>query len=118
MIEPFLIADAEKGESEMVYIMEHKPLISFNDGMEITYSDLKTDERGEYVTIYFERPNRNGNDFDSAQIDYPVGKLKNIIGFEIQDYAFLKDQIERNGKLALSFAKEDDASCVHNDKTR
>ena len=87
--------------------MEHNPLISYNDGMEITYSDLKRDERGEYVTIYFERPNKSGEMFDSAQIDYPVGQLSRIIGFEAQDLAVLRDQIDRNGDLALSFSKEE-----------
>ena len=87
--------------------MEHNPLISFNDGLEITYSDLKKDERGEYVTIYFERPNNKKSVFDSAQIDYPVGELQNIVGFEVQDYAILKDQIKRNGDIALSFSREE-----------
>lgn len=90
----------------MVNTMEHNPLISYNNGLEITYSDLKKDERGEYVTIYFERPNNNDSMFDSAQIDYPFGKLTNIHGFDIDDFALLNDQIRRNGELALSFSKE------------
>ncbi|MCR4998584.1 MAG: hypothetical protein K6A05_01945 [Lachnospiraceae bacterium] len=90
----------------MVIRMEHNPLISFNNGLEITYSDLKTDSRGEYVTIYFERPNNNETMFDSAQIDYPFGTLTNIRGFDVEDYSFLNDQIRRNGELALSFSKE------------
>ncbi len=87
-------------------VMEHNPLISYNNGLEITYSDLKRDNRGEYVTIYFERPNDNKTMFDSAQIDYPFGSFTNVQGFTTEDYALLNDQVRRNGELALSFSKE------------
>ena len=44
--------------------------------------------------------------FNSAQIDDPVGQLSRIIGFETQNLAVLKDQVDRNGDLALLFSKE------------
>ncbi len=45
--------------------MEHHPLISFEDGLAITYSDIKQKKSGsEYGDIYFERPNQAGDDFN------------------------------------------------------
>lgn len=90
----------------MVNDMEHNPLISYNNGLEITYSDLKKDIRGEYVTLYFERPNDSDTMFDTAQIDYPVGSWMNVQGFDVDDFSWLNDQLKRNGELALSFSRE------------
>ena len=47
--------------------MEHHPFLSFDNGLEITYSDIKKKRSGsEYVTIYFEQPDETGRDFKSA----------------------------------------------------
>ncbi len=55
--------------------MEHHPYITLNDDTEITYSDIKTDERGnEYITVYFETPVPNG--FHSMYIDAEDNSIK------------------------------------------
>ena len=55
--------------------MEHHPYITLSDDTEITYSDIKTDERGnEYITIYFETPVQSG--FHSMYIDAEDNPIK------------------------------------------
>lgn len=84
--------------------MEHNPLMSFNDGLKITYSDLKHDEE-EYIVLYFERPNDKG--FDSAEFRYPGMNFNNIKGFSQNDLSDIIKHIKRLGPHALKFAKED-----------
>lgn len=91
--------------------MEHNPLLSFQDGLEITYSDLKKNRFGDpYVTLYFERPNHRRSGFDSAQLDYPGQTFEKIEGFSKADLDVLMGHVKRNGHLALEFSKED-AEC-------
>ena len=87
--------------------MERNPLIDFNNGLAITYSDLKRKKNGEtYVTIYFEQPNSKKNDFKSAQIDYPGGSFVNIRGYRDSEIKGLWEHVAKAGRLAYSFAKE------------
>ncbi len=49
--------------------MKHNTLLSFDDGLEVTYSDLKRAENGEpFITIYYKRPSDDG-DIDSAVME-------------------------------------------------
>ena len=57
------------------------PFITFADGMEVVYSEIKERNGQEYVTVKFERWNDERDDFDSMECDLPNGKMKNIIGF-------------------------------------
>lgn len=84
--------------------MERNPLMSFNDGLEITYSDLKHDKE-EYIMLYFERP--NDKEFDSAEFRYPGTKFVNVKGFKPMDLIEFTTHIKRLGPHALKFAKED-----------
>ena len=87
--------------------MEHHPFLSFEDGLEITYSDIKTKKSGsEYVTIYFERPNKAGDDFDSAQCTYPGGTFTNVVGFSGDELNRLWEHVARVGMLAIMFQKD------------
>lgn len=87
--------------------MEHNPLLSFEDGLEVTYSDLKHHENGEaYITIYFERPNATGF-FDSARINFPGADFKDVKGFTTEDLEAFREYVNRSGHTAFAFAKED-----------
>lgn len=87
--------------------MEHHPFLSFNDGLEITYSDLKHKKSGsEYVTVYFEQPNEDGTDFKSAQCDYPGGGFSHVAGFSNAELEHLWEQVARAGSLALEFQRD------------
>lgn len=86
--------------------MEHYPLISFPNGLEITYSDIKKRKNGnEYVTIYFEQPNAKRTDFNSAEINYPGGKLRKICGYKKEQIPVLMDHVSRIGRTALDFSR-------------
>ncbi len=88
--------------------MEHNPLFSFNSGLEITYSDLKTFKDGrEYITIYFKRPNDTKTGFDSADIDFPYSDFQHVIGFSPDELKALQEHVDRSGATAFNFAKED-----------
>ena len=88
-------------------VMEHNPLLSFEDGLEITYSDLKCREDGkDYITIYFERPNAEGF-FDSAQLDFPGSDFEKIKGFSNEDLEGFRFYVERSGKTVLEFSREE-----------
>lgn len=89
--------------------MEHYPFLSFNDGLEITYSDIKKRKRGsEYVTIYFEQPNEAGTDFKSAQCDYPDGTFTKVVGYTESELNQLWKHVAKAGMLALEFQKDND----------
>ena len=93
--------------------MNHNPYISFPDKLEITYSDIKTDENGEYVTLYFEQPTSIGDGFMSAECRIPGGELENIKGFDADGLQRLNHLISLYGQAAFDFAKEEYDIC-HN----
>ena len=87
--------------------MEHNPLLSFENGLEVTYSDLKKNSNGkEYITIYFEKPNNNGF-FDSAQLDYPGSDFEKVVGFSQTDLSEFREYVDRSGHTALAFSREE-----------
>lgn len=87
-------------------IMEHNPLLSFEDGLEMTYSDLKQNKDGsDYITIYFERPNDKGF-FDSAKVDFPGYDFEDVNGFSQSDLDQFREYVRRSGHTALEFSKE------------
>ena len=80
--------------------MEHHPFLSFDDGLEITFSDLKRKKNGsEYITIYFEQPNPEETDFYSAQCDYPGGSITNVVGYTDRDLSRLWEHVAKAGTL-------------------
>ena len=87
--------------------MEHKPLISFVDGLEITYSDLKIQNDKEYIVLYFERPNDKSSGFDSAKFIYPGEEFSEVKGFSEADLEELMIHVKKTAHLALEFSKED-----------
>ena len=91
----------------MINTMEHNPLLSFEDGLEITYSDLKHHKDGrEFIIIYFERPNSKGF-FDSAQIVFPGSDFEEVKGFTSDDLKTFREYIDRSGRTALQFSREE-----------
>ena len=90
--------------------MEHHPLIGFNNGLEITYSDSKRKKTGAvYVTLYFEQPDSKRKDFKSAQINYPGGDFEHVVGYRPSEIKGLWEHVAKAGQLAYSFATEANA---------
>lgn len=88
--------------------MEHNPFISYEDGLEITYSDLKKHDNGkEYITIYFEEPNPDHDGFCSAQFDFPGNDFKNVRGYQPDDLQRLMSHIKQSAQTAFDFSRED-----------
>lgn len=88
--------------------MEHHPLMSFEDGLEITYSDVKKNNSGmEYVTIYFEQPNERMDDFKSAQRDYPCDGFMHVAGYTQEELDKIWKHVVEAGGLAIAFPNED-----------
>lgn len=87
--------------------MEHHPYLSFDDGLEITYSDLKKRKSGsEYLTIYFEQPNEDGTDFKSARCDFPGGGFSHVVGYSQDELDKLWQHVARAGGLAIELQKD------------
>lgn len=87
--------------------MEHHPFLSFDNGLEITYSDIKKRKSGsEYVTIYFEQPDEKGTDFKSAQCDYPGGTFTHVVGYTQDELNHLWEHVAKAGLLALEFQRD------------
>ncbi|MEE8815754.1 MAG: hypothetical protein SOH60_04680 [Lachnospiraceae bacterium] len=87
--------------------MEHYPFLEFNNGLTITYSDLKKREDGsDYVTIYFEEPDETRTDFKSAQCDYPGGDFTNVVGYSASELNGLRKHVAKAGSLAMMFLKD------------
>ena len=88
--------------------MEHNPLLSFDDGLEITFSDLKYDaEHNGYIVLYFERPCNERRGFDSAKFVYPGTSFSDVIGFTDKDLESMMIHVKKAAPLALEFSKED-----------
>lgn len=87
--------------------MEHNPLASFKDGLEITYSDLKTEQGRDFVVLYFERPNKKKSGFDSAKFIYPGKSFSEVHGFSGADLDDLMVHVNKTAHLAYEFSKED-----------
>jgi hypothetical protein len=91
-------------------IMEHNPFASFDDGLEITYSDLKKRDDGTaYVSIYFEAPNTSKKEFNSARFDYPGTSFSDVKGYSADALKSLRQHVDKGGKLMLGFSMEDAA---------
>ena len=88
-------------------IMEHNPLMSFNDGLEITYSDLKREDNKEYIVLYFEKPNGKKSGFDSAKFIYPGTEFSEVHGFSPQELDEMMVHVKKTAPLAFEFSKED-----------
>ena len=87
--------------------LEHNPFISFNDGLEITYSDLKKNTDGtNYVSIYFEAPNEKGTEFNSARFDFPGDSFTDVKGYSPEALDNLKEHVKKGGNLMLNFSME------------
>ena len=85
--------------------MEHHPFLSFDNGLEITYSDIKKKRSGsEYVTIYFEQPDETGRDFKSAQCNFPCGGFTNVVGYTPEELDHLWEHVAKAGHLMF---------CIH-----
>ncbi|MBE5857194.1 MAG: hypothetical protein E7296_06440 [Lachnospiraceae bacterium] len=93
-------------------IMEHNPLVSFKDGLEITYSDLKVENDKEYIVLYFEKPNDKLSGFDSAKFVYPGEEFSEVQGFSKADLDELMVHVKKTAPLALRFSKEDAGATV------
>lgn len=92
----------------MEIVMEHNPLMSFDDGLEITYSDIKHDEKDNaFVVLYFEKPCNEKRGFDSAKFIYPGTSFSDIVGFSPEDIEKLTEHVKKLAPLALEFSKED-----------
>lgn len=88
--------------------MEHKPLMSMSDGLEVTYSDLKDDGEKKFITLYFEKPNNNRSGFDSAEVRYPgTMSFDNVKGFDKNTLNDLRTHAKKLAPLAYEFSLED-----------
>lgn len=86
--------------------MEHNPYITLNDETEITYSDIKIDNKGrEYVTVYFETPTDNG--FSSMDINTNDDILRHVQGYNVKEMNIMLDHYRRIKNLCIKFAAED-----------
>lgn len=88
--------------------MEHHSLLELPGQLILTNSDLKVSMKGQqYITIYFEQPNKDGSDFNSMQIDYPDMTPQKVIGFTDTEIPSLLSEAEKIGDIALLRAQED-----------
>ena len=87
--------------------MEHNPLASFKDGLEITYSDLKREKGKEFIVLYFEKPNKKKSGFDSAKFVYPGTSFSDVRGFTSADLEQLMVHANKTAPIAYEFSKED-----------
>ena len=67
---------------------------------------ILSEDGKDYITIYFERPNAEGF-FDSAQLDFPGSDFEKIKGFSNEDLEGFRFYVERSGKTALQFSREE-----------
>ncbi len=89
-------------------VMEHNPLMSFDDGLEITFSDIKHNENNEdYVILYFEKPSGEKRGFNSAKFIYPGQLFSDVIGFDDDDISALMQHAQKLAPLALEFSREE-----------
>lgn len=85
--------------------MNHNPFITLNDETEITYSDIKVNNKGEeYVSLYFETPTEKG--FSSMEINFPNNNITKLQGYSDKQIEKLMYHYNKIGALAFEFAKE------------
>ena len=85
--------------------MKKESLIQFNDNLVLTYSVDET--AGEpQIVVYLEKPNKSKSDFNSAEFLYPSNEYKNISGFSDIELEEMRDRVEKGGRLALEWTKE------------
>lgn len=92
--------------------MDHNCFIRMPDHLDITYSDLREDEKGQYVLIYFEQPNATKTDFNDATFRFPECSLIVNHGFSAQEETKLLQYVKQFGPCAFDFALEDSGRCL------
>ena len=84
-------------------IIENKyPYMTLNDKTEITFSDIRKKGRKNTMTVYFERPVRDG--FVSAECSVPdyTWDVKGLTADEIVNY---QEFVKRNEASLMKFAR-------------
>ncbi len=88
--------------------MVERSLVSYSDGLTITYSGLITDQpSGDgYITLYCRKAGKDGVE-KYAEYRYPGDSFMDIKGFSEAEITFLKEQMDRTAYLAFEVAKAD-----------
>ncbi len=89
--------------------MNHNPFISFNDGTEITYSDIKRENNYEYIIIFSETPSdRTYSGFNSFEYIYPSEEITNVKGYNQSEVDNIMHYIKKAQEFLFELAKEEE----------
>ncbi len=87
-----------------------KNLISFDDGLRISYGVYDCNDDGEiyHVLLYFEKtPVKKRDKNKTAEYIYPGDEFKRVVNFNKKELKELRIHVGKLGPLALEFAQKD-----------
>lgn len=92
----------EKSGMKEQYEMRYS-LMTLPDGSEVTFSEERPDKT---IKVFYERWNRERDDFDSMEMVLPNGKMEKIIGYSEEEAKKEEHYMENMAPLLKRFAKQ------------
>ena len=81
------------------------PYVKYEDGTEVVFSNIYTENNIDYIDVHFERPAENG--FDSVRIQLPTYKITVWEGnYSEKEIEFFKQVVQNSADLFYKYAKE------------
>jgi hypothetical protein len=80
------------------------PFMELDDNTQVVHSELRSDQAGESVRVYFEKPIEGG--FQSASCYLPEYRWTDIEGFTENDISRYQEFLETTAHLIMRFAKQ------------
>ncbi len=87
------------------------PYISFPDDTEIVCSDIfhKPGSKKDYIDVYFERPSKDGQSFDSMHCVLPSTNsgMQDVVGFSDAEANYHYDVMKKLAADMIDYVKEE-----------
>ena len=81
------------------------PYVKYEDGTEVVFSNIYTENNIDCIDVHFERPTEKG--FDSIRIQLPTYKVTIWEGnYSEKEIEFFKQVVQNSADLFYKYAKE------------
>lgn len=86
--------------------MDHIAFITHPDGTQITFSEVYRENEEDKIKLYYERPNKAGDDFDSFAYVYSDNIYKDVVGYIETELKQLTKKNKKLSELLLGWNRE------------
>lgn len=86
------------------------PVMTMANGTDMVYSDIfhKPNDPTDYIQVFYERVNADGDDFDSMSCILPGGKMQDVVGFSSAEVKKEESRLRKVKKILIDTAKNNE----------